>query len=187
VQQYYYTVAALPAVKLEEKPFFDTKTFLVHCAAFLHPRDLAYVKAARISPEDSGQDDDGVVDRGLLAQWNLFFRTVFMNGAVVRAQSLGWEYSARDGLSDPVLAERIRQILGDETPLKSESALMRMMWAFVEEIGTGHYFDREAILTYYLKLQLALRYQRITDTQAGREEFDRQYGELSKALMEIDT
>lgn len=187
MQQYYYTVAALPAIKLEEKPFFEVESFLDHCAAFLHPRDLAYVEAAQIAPESNQSENSFAVVTGLLARWRLFLTALFGHGAVVRAQNLGWEQVAKDIEFDPILSDRIRQILGDETPLKSEISVLRMMWNFVDEISTGHFFDREAILTYYLKLQLALRYERITDIDAGREEFDRQYGELSKALMEIDT
>lgn len=191
MRQYYYTVAALPAVRLEDDPFFDHNGFLEHCSSFLHPRDLAYVRSARITPEDSSDGDDSISEpaatTGLLAVWDLFLRSVFSHAATVRAQELGWETTGQTSESDPALAERIRQILGEETPLKSESALLQMMWIVLEDLTIGHFFDREAILVYYLKLQLALRYQRITNTEAGREEFDRQYGELSKALMEIDT
>lgn len=188
MRQYYYTIAALPAVTLEEPPFFDEERFLDHCRAFLHPRDLAYLHDARISPAEEGESSvsEGAAS-GVLAAWNLFRSSVYAYGAVARAQSLEWEFTPPAIDADPVLAERIRLILAEDTPLKSESSLLRTMWSFLEEIGIGHFFDREAIVIYYLKLQLALRYQRITDNQAGREEFDRQYEELSKALMEIDT
>jgi hypothetical protein len=184
VRQYYYTVAALPSLALEEQPFFDRETFLDHCATFLHPRDLEYVRSASIDPDI---DWTHLEWTGELARWNEVFRSFMLNGAVARAQRLGWEIEIDRDRADAIVAEHTRQLIGEETPLKTEISFLRRMWAFIDSIELGHFFDRESIALYYLKLQLALRYRRITDEDAGREEFDRQYGELSKALMEIDT
>ncbi len=183
MRQYYYTVAALPVVYLEQTPFFTIDSFLDHCSSFMSPRDILYLRSAGVDDNDAIE----VPGDSLLARWTQFTQTLAIQGATLRAQTLGWDVDLPEIAIDPVIGERVRAILAEDTPLKTETALLRIQWTFLDELAVGRYFDREAITVYFLKLQLSLRYQRLVDAEAGREEFDRQYGELSKVLMEIDT
>ncbi|MCG8480145.1 MAG: hypothetical protein MI724_13690, partial [Spirochaetales bacterium] len=70
---------------------------------------------------------------------------------------------------------------------KIENALLRWLWQTADSLETGHHFDREKLVVYHLKLQIAARRARINDGEAGGEAFDHQYNEVAQSLMEIAT
>jgi len=192
VKQYYYTVASLPALKLEEQPFFSTEDFLEVCAVEMDSTDLEYVASAQIRLEGeraavvgTAADDPG----GTASEWNRLLREFQQQAAILRAQNLGWEAERlpRPDVQDATIPARLRQILNDENPLKREFGILRWLWDGAETLETGHHFDRENLFLYHLKLQIAWRRTRITDDDAGNEEFDRQYNEVAESLMEIAT
>ncbi|MFW5693891.1 MAG: hypothetical protein ACOCYB_01890 [Alkalispirochaeta sp.] len=192
MRQYYYTVASLPALTLEEQPFLTQDDFLENCAVELDRADLAYVTSARIRLEgdQAAMVGSSTADfPGVAREWNRALREFQQQAAILRAQNLGWEAERlpRPDMQDAVLPDRLRQILNEETPLKQELGVLRWLWAAAESLETGHHFDREKLFLYHLKLQIALRRTDITDSDAGNEEFDRQYNVVAESLMEIAT
>ncbi len=186
MQQYYYTVASLPAVRFEEKPFLARDEFLEICRIEATPDDQDVIENARIFPELQ-EDEAPQPMPGVLGRWNELVREFSVGAAQIRAQNLGWdsERLPRAAGLDAAMAERTRTVLNEETPLKMEIALMRWLWQVVEDLETGHHFDREKLVVYHLKLQLALRRAHLTDAEAGGEEYDRQYETVAHSLMEI--
>ncbi|MFW5827007.1 MAG: hypothetical protein ACOCU4_02885 [Alkalispirochaeta sp.] len=192
MKQYYYTVASLPALKLEEQPFLSLEEFLEICAIEMDGADLNYVASARTRLE--GEDAVGNATspselQGLAVEWNRLLREFQQQAAILRAQNLGWEAERlpRPDMQDATIPERLRQILNEETPLKQELGVLRWLWSMAESLETGHHFDREKLFLYHLKLQIALRRSFISDSDAGDEEFDRQYNVVAEELMEIAT
>lgn len=192
MRQYYYTVASLPAIRFEEPPFLDVEEFLEICRVETSPEDQALIEAARILPEgedEAGDGRDGPPLEGVLADWNRTVGDFRSHAAQIRAQNLGWdaERIPRPLGLDASMGERSRAILNEDTPLKMEYALMRWLWQLAGDLETGHHFDREKLVVYHLKLQLAARRARLADSEGGGEEFDRQYEEVAHVLMEIAT
>jgi hypothetical protein len=195
VRQYYYTVSSLPAIRFEEVPFLDADEFLEICRIETSPDDQALIEAARILPEaddEEGEKDDerdGLRFAGVLGDWNRTISDFRFHAAQIRAQNLGWdaERIPRPLGLDASMGERCRAILNEDTPLKMEHALMRWLWQLADDLESGHHFDREKLVVYHLKLQLAARRARLADSEGGGEEFDRQYEEVAHALMEIAT
>ena len=200
MQQYYYTVASLPAIRFEEAPFLDQEAFLDICRIESSPQDLAVISAARIFPER--EDEEGtetqtehaatpVPDQvsAVLGTWIQTVRDFQSQAAQIRTQNLGWdaERIPRPAGLDASMAERTRAILNEETPLRMELALMRWLWQVAEDLESGHHFDREKLVVYHLKLQLAARRARLSDSDSGGEELDRQYEIVAHSLMEIAT
>jgi hypothetical protein len=192
VRQYYYTVASLPALKLEEQPFLSRDGFLELCAVEMSDDDMRYVESARIRLEG---EDASIAGRsptdpaGTASEWNRSLREFQQQAAIMRAQNLGWEAERlpRPDVQDATIPERLRQILNEENPLKRELGVLRWLWGEAEALEPGHHFDRERLFLYHLKLQIALRRTDITDGEAGNDEFDRQYNEVAESLMEIAT
>lgn len=192
MKQYYYTVASLPALKFEEQPFLSQADFLEVCAVEMGGTDLEYVESAQIRMEGeraaivgSAADDPS----GIAAEWNRVLREFQQQAAILRAQTLGWEAERlpRPDVQDATIPERLRQILNEENPLKRELGILQWLWYVAETLETGHHFDRENLYLYHLKLQIVWRRTYITDSDAGNEEFDRQYNEVAESLMEIAT
>ncbi|TVR68097.1 MAG: hypothetical protein EA427_11360 [Spirochaetaceae bacterium] len=190
MQQYYYTVASLPAIRLEEPPFLTSEEFLEICRTEASPEDLEVIRSAVILPDaPDHSSDQPSPPPGVLGIWNRMVREFQAHAAPMRAQNLGWEgdrLPRTEGL-DASMAERTRAILSEDTPLKAENALMRWLWQLAEDLETGHHFDREKLVVYHLKLQLATRRARLADHESGSEEFSRQYEVVAQSLMEIGT
>ncbi len=189
MNQYYYTVASLPGLKLEEPPFLSRAEFLAVCEIELSAEDLRYVSEAAILLEERADDTDETTHYGVLGAWNKTVREFQRQAALLRAQALGWEADRlpRPDVTDPSIPERLRQILNEDNPLKIENALLRWLWQTADSLETGHHFDREKLVVYHLKLQIAARRARINDSEAGGEAFDHQYNEVAQSLMEIAT
>ena len=192
MRQYYYTVSSLPALKFEEEPAFSVEDFLEACAVELTAEDYDYVTSATIRLEGDTASVPGVATgdpAGTLGEWIRILREFQQQAAVIRAQNLGWETDRlpRPDMRDASIPERLRQILNEENPLKREQGILRWLWSTAESLGIGHHFDRETLDLYHLKLQIALRRVRISDSDAGNEEFERQYSQVAEPLMEIAT
>jgi hypothetical protein len=189
VKQYFYTVASLPALKFEETPFLSEEVFLEMCAVEATPEDFRYISSAeiRIDREDLLLPLPG--ETGVVAEWNRMLREFQLQAAIIRAQNLGWEVERlpRPDVQDATIPERLRQILGEDNPLKRELAVLRWLWNAAESLETGHHFDREKLVLYHLKLQIAQRRLRITNSEAGNDAFDEQYKQVAESLMEIAT
>lgn len=185
MRQYYYTVASLPAIRFEESPFLSQDEFLEYCEIEADPRDMDYVRAARIW----GAENDTPVKEGVYGEWDARLREIQGNAALIRAQNLGRDTDRlpRPDMQDATLPERLRQILNEENPLKTENALLRLLWQHAESLEAGHHFDREKLFVYHLKLQIAARRTQLNDAERGAEEFDQQYEVVAQSLMEIAT
>jgi hypothetical protein len=188
VRQYYYTVASLPAIRFEETPFLSQEEFLEYCAIETAPEDLEMIRSAVIwlSNDDTSE---GSPSSPVLRDWIAGLRELQRQAALIRAQALARDTDriSRPDITDAGLAERLRMVMNEDTPLKTENALLRLLWQRAESLEAGHHFDREKLLVYHLKLQIAARRARINDTEAGSAAFDQQYEVVAQSLMEIAT
>ncbi|MFW5642631.1 MAG: hypothetical protein ACOCYQ_01265 [Alkalispirochaeta sp.] len=188
MRQYYYTVASLPAIRFEEMPFLSQEEFLEYCAIEATPEDLETIRSAAIWLTDDDETEffsPSPVHR----EWIAGLRELQRQAALIRAQALGRDTDRllRPDITDAGLTERLRIVMNEDTPLKTENALLRLLWQRAENLEAGHHFDREKLLVYHLKLQIAARRARINDTEAGAEAFDQQYEVVAQSLMEIAT
>jgi len=76
------------------------------------------------------------------------------------------------------LLEKVRAALALDSPLDGERFLDHLRWSFLEEMGAGHFFDLEALVVYYLKLQLALRQEKFQE-KLGQESFAKAYAAVT--------
>lgn len=189
MKQYYYTVSALPVIRFEESPPVTEDDFFELCASFVAEEDLATIRGARIwlSSEtlvNTGRESTSSV---VLKRVNAFLRQIQLSLARFRAHELNRDAESLPKASevDPLLEDEVRQITSEESPLKAELAILKRTWDLVEELRVGHFFDRETLIAYYLQLQLATRRAAITDFEAGRAEFNRQYAIAAQKISEI--
>jgi Protein of unknown function (DUF2764). len=49
------------------------------------------------------------------------------------------------------------------SPREGERILDEARWRFLEELAIGHYFDRDVLITYALRLKILERWERIGD------------------------
>ncbi len=185
MKQYYYSVAVLPALGFEEEPFFSVDSFLEHCATFVSPDDLDYIRSASLFPKmtetDSGNDPQ------VLSIWSRFIADLQSHTARIRSDALGWDAEELPEPSgrDVSVADIARRITAETNPYRAELQLLRLQWDFLDDLELGHFFDREKLTVYYLRLQICLRRRTISDLETGKAVFSRQYDTVAQAMMEI--
>lgn len=181
MSQYYFFVASLPYLSYDSPPPVSVEEFLDGAQRNLTPQDFTELTQASI--EGPGAE---AVDRGTLGAWNEFERG--LRNALVRVRAGALEVavekylrlSARgdEGSPEPRILEAARQSVADESPLAAEHMLGRTRWDFLGELETGHFFDLDALIVYYLKLQILSR-----NRLFSRTEGEQAYREATETIM----
>jgi len=82
------------------------------------------------------------------------------------------------------LVEQARAAMALDSPLDAELFLDRLRWSFLENAGACHFFDVEALVVHYLKLQLVLRQEKFQE-KLGRESFEKVYATVTDSFNMI--
>jgi hypothetical protein len=154
LSEYYYAVAALPALSYGEEPAMEYDGFTDFLEDQLSPKDFAAVEAVSL-----GKTEELPGDRPALAAWKRWERT--LRNELVRYRASRLRKDPEDYLEageeslDPL--RTAKEGFDAENPLEAEERLDKSRWMYLEELGTGHYFDVERLMIYSLKLQLLER------------------------------
>lgn len=170
--QYYYTVAALPMLSFTEKPDIDSEWFLDFCKTTIEEKDYATLVQGSIDNTSPPKDKDPLV----LREWKKRERAVRNNLAVLRGQKkqVDIEEYLRESEFFMHAEDQAKDFIQADSPLESEMQIINAQWYFVEEKEVGHFFDIDALLCYYLKLQLLERKMKM-DQERGKERFETLY------------
>ena len=172
--RYYYTLATLPVLDLDARPFFTWDRFLDQCERFVTEDDLTALRGLRF---DAGCSDPR------LADWNAALGELRTAKAAVRAAELGWD--APPEPPTPRSVERLRQARSEDDPLKSEASYLRAVWSIADQLAVGDHFGFRALASYALRLQIAAYLAEAKDTASGTVAFDEQYAHVAKQLLEL--
>jgi hypothetical protein len=75
----------------------------------------------------------------------------------------------------------IQESLSGSNPKATEDILDKKRWDKLDDLETGHFFDIEKLIIYYLKLQLLNRRNKFT-RERGTENFDEIYQAITENL-----
>ena len=154
MSEYYYLAASLPSLHWEGSPPLGSGDFLEQCARLMSPGDFILVRDSRLDalPPPASPAP-------LFRKWQAAEAGLRNELARLRAKKLNAdpEPHLRKEHLDPLAAPRAREIFDAENPLRAELALNRFRWNALNELETGHYFDCEFLIAYYLKLQILER------------------------------
>lgn len=149
----------------------DTEKFLGICAEACTKRDYGYIESAVLEPGSTEPD------HRLLKGW-ISWETALRNElSALRAKTLGKDPSRHrreEAAFYTEIAQTAREAYNQETPLQAEEVLNKARWNRLEDLETGHHFDTEKLMIYYLKLQVNRRRAQFTE-QAGETNFGRVY------------
>ena len=172
--RYYYTLATLPALDLDERPFLTWDRFLDRCGRFVTEDDLTALRELRF---------DAPTSDPRLADWNAALGELRTAKAAVRAAELGWD--APPEAPNPRGVERLRQARSEDDPLKSEASYLRAVWYIADQLSVGDHFGFRALASYALRLQIATYLAEAKDAASGSVAFDEQYAHVAKQLLEL--
>lgn len=173
MSQYYFFVSSLPYLLYDEGPPIEIEQFIDGARLNLSPGDFADLRTASIDAPDTNESD-----RRIIAQWKQFERG--LRNALVRLRAADLDLapesflrvleSGDDGSSEPGLMEAAREAVANESPLAAEHMLGTVRWHYLSELETGHFFDLDAVIIYYLKLQVLSR-NRLFSRKEGEEAY----------------
>jgi hypothetical protein len=168
MSQYYYFAASLPMLEPEGPPPMSAEEFLESCSRLLTAPDFMEIQQARLNAARAGNPRIEILKRFQEAEFGLRNELVKL-----RAKKLGVEQDRyiREESLNPLLAAAAREILEQETPLKSETTMSGTLWTILEDLMVGHYFDVDFLTAYYLKLQILER-QASFQVEAGKQKLE---------------
>ncbi len=182
---YYYLMASQPYISFDSEVFPEPLAFLAQCGEWMTDSDLAAIRAVVIgdrSEQPTKAEISARAENRAVASWNRFeagIRNVLVQTRAENVSRDGWRYIRRDDSDEQILPEHsilelVKTAAGHDSPLRSELDLLRIRWAFIEELIVGHYFDVTAAIAYAVKLVILER-KAVFDTDRGAERFHAAY------------
>ena len=152
----------------EGPPPMSAEEFLESCSRLLTAPDFTDIQQARLNAARTGNARIELLKRFQDAEFGLRNELVKL-----RAKKLGVEQDRyiREESLNPLLAAAARDILEQETPLKSETYMSGTLWTILEDLMVGHYFDVDFLTAYYLKIQILER-QASFQVEAGKQKLE---------------
>lgn len=158
MDKYYYLVAQLPFLQFDKKPKVARLEFLQEAKKWLNSRN--FINLVRASIDDFTPH---IQDPGILKIYKNFEKTLKEELASIRKASK----EAHDFKAFEIVKARVLE----GNPLEVEKKLLKLRWDFIETQEKEHYFDLEAVVLYFLKLQILERLFSF-DKEKGLEVFD---------------
>jgi len=174
-QSYYYTLASLPALKLEDSIPFDRNYFLQLCENTISPGDYQKIQKTSIEiPED--QD----LLSGLSTQYWKWEKA--LRNALVKVRAKEMNLDGNSFLREEEILSDVEEIataaIRQDTPLDAELFLSARRWDFIESLRTIQYFSIENLQVWYLQYQILERIN-----QFDKEEGFRRYTEIYEDIL----
>ena len=160
---YYYLVASLPSVSLDDPSPIAEEELLDRCSRFLAAAEMDELK--RIL---AGRYDECVTPFAL--KWR--HAETQLRNAVARARAASRGVEAAPYLKshagfDVALEKTVAEAFSKSSPLEKEMELDRFRWRLLDDLVFAEAFEFSAVLAYALKLRIAARWAGRTD-EAGR-------------------
>lgn len=171
---YPYLVSSLPMLHPGMKPPFSYGKFLELCRQFVPEPDYRILRGLPMPPVYPG-DEKAV---GTVRGW-VGYDTALRNELVkIRARKIHAEPSAylRPGaFSSSSAAAAAQAAIGSPSILDTEKILDEARWKALDDLGTGHHFDLDQLITYAYKLLILIRWEEFRNADAA--------GALEKVLQ----
>lgn len=158
---YTYFIASLPAFGFREKPPFSYAEFLNKGREFILAQDLEALKKIpswlERAPKDMSSD--------VLRRWYDF--DILLRNALVKVRAARKHQAADKYLRapqeeiSPYTAHIVLSAHKNPSLLEAEISLDEARWRFLDDLSFGHYFDRDFLIVYGLKLLILERWERI--------------------------
>lgn len=174
MSQYYYTVASLPYISIEDSMPFTLADFSRLCEEQLSAGDFKILQNTSIVPENISSGNK------ITKKWSDWETSLRNELALQRGKEKhveADEYIRPVGTDVFEVKEVVRGALAIESPLEAEKYLDTARWRYLDDLEADHYFDFEKIIVYYLKLQLLDRRSLFT-REKGTANYNRIYDEI---------
>ena len=164
---FYYLVSSLPLLRWGSRPALSSEDFLAHCEGQVPPDLLADLARVSLVPRDGAES---AAEKGWGA-WD-----TCMRNHVARARAHHLHRDANPALREETDAfpndrKELDDALTQGNPLARERAIDHLRWRRLDELESGHLFDRDRLVVYRLKLLLLEKWSRF-DAEVGARNLD---------------
>jgi hypothetical protein len=148
---YYYTVSSLPHLSFDSASVMAQEDFLFLCQNTLSGSDWAILREARFHSTPGLKTGSAAFD-----SWSAGEQSLRAELAKLRAAKKGVEAESfnRYGAYSLSILEAARKAFSEESPLEAETIILQTLWSLLDELETGHLFDLDKLIVYYLRMQL---------------------------------
>jgi hypothetical protein len=162
---YYYLVASLPALKMEETPSLDMDMFRILCRQHLSETDLATLDAVLDETERlPSQHPFATAWRNMTRQ----VRNAIARQRATRFQRDPSPYLRTHEGFDVWIEHAVAEAFQRPNPLERQRSLDRLLWDRAGELAAGDPFSGAAVFAYAVRLQLVERWSAM-DEEAGMQ------------------
>lgn len=166
MDKYYYFMAQMPYLQFAQEPKVTHRYFLEEARKWLTGNDYQYVIQANINEYSVRKDIPSQV----------LLNYVRFEYDLRRELSL-WRAAKKEGHEHKSIMFPA-SLIKEGNPLEVERNLLHFRWKYIEELEIDHHFDLDAIIAYFLKLQILERLF-CFDKEKGKEKF-RELSSISK-------
>lgn len=152
MDKYYYLIAQLPFLRFEEKAYISKESFLEEAKKWLSDKDFKEITKA-------GLDD-------LKSKGASFFLREYKKIELTLRKELASYRQKKE--NQP---RGFDKNLLEGNPLEIEKKLLFWRWQKVDELAQDFSFSREAVLAYFIKLQILEKLSEF-DKKKGTEKLD---------------
>ncbi len=150
MDKYYYLIAQLPLLRFGEETYLTKDSFLEEAEKWLSDRELKELKRARLDeleqkPDTSFLKDYKDFELTLRKELASYRRSLSSQDLSLAGKGKQGEHQAKEVLTRDLL---------EGNPLEVEKKLFFCRWQRVEQLAQDFHFNREAVLAYFLKIQI---------------------------------
>lgn len=153
-EQYYYVIASLPSLSLNDELPIRKDEFLSICEDNLETTDYEIFRSLDFNQMEQGKFSLDIINR--FFNWERGMRNALVR---LRAKKLGLNHDEflRSEMFDHSLMLLAEEVFNAESPLMAEDILNKERWKHLDELEFGHYFDKEILAIFFIKLQILER------------------------------
>jgi hypothetical protein len=157
MDKYYYLITQLPFLKFGEKNHIDNDSFLEEAKKWLSEENFKDLQEANID------NLEGKTKIRFLQEYKKFELTLKKELAAYREnKNRQQEYQPKEVLKKDLI---------EGNPLEVEKKLLYYRWQQIEESSKDYFFNLEAVIAYFLKLQILEKVLSF-DKEKGTKKFD---------------
>ncbi len=163
MDKYYYLISQCPLLNLDSKGHISGEFFLEQAAKWLNLKDFNILKKVNIDDIYIRDNDSGIIKEYKSFEYSL-------RDSIVKF---------REGSSESIVDEVLKDILADIDPLKIELGIFHLRWSFIDGIESCHNFDLERVVLYFYRLQILDKI-----AQFNKERGEKLFNEISNISYE---
>jgi hypothetical protein len=158
MDKYYYLISQMPTLLFAQELPITRRYFLEQSRKWLDKDDYDCMVQANINEFALLRN----IPSSILVNFRVFeYR--------LRQELVLWRKARKEGHEYKSIMFP-SSLLKEGNPLEKERNLLKFRWQFIEEQEIGHSFDLDAVVAYFLKLQILERYF-LFEKEKGREKF----------------